>query len=453
MYRQLKECASEKMLQEESCLALLKQVNGAVKIFSLSERNETTLALDRATGLVEDLYPFKNYLSGTEKEVNYFVLLQNNFELRANGGFVGSYAVITARDGKFGIRFEDIYTPDGQLIGYVEPPQPIQKAFKKGGLYLRDADFEPDFPSSARALSWFFEKGNEATPDMMITLSFATVKEIVELVGEVEVSEYNLALNKENIYAFLQGESEVGFFPGSTQKKDAIAATGKAVLRKLSSLSITEKARLFNLVFDDLQKKNVVVYSSNEALENMFLSSGFGGEWKGMDCIEEGCVGDKFGIVEMNLGANKANCCVKRQTDHSIHFTDGVIRHKVSVWFENQSEMENPNPPLFYGGNYISYLRFYLPKEAINLKVSTSEEIRNVEKYGFREIGFFHTTKAKERSILELEYEIPALEQKGYQLNILKQNGVVESPQSIDLFGRKITTDLNDDFVVIEEIK
>jgi len=56
------------------------------------------------------------------------VLLQNENELRASGGFIGSYGILTINDGKWqDLEINDVYQADGQLKGHVEPPAEIKK--------------------------------------------------------------------------------------------------------------------------------------------------------------------------------------------------------------------------------------------------------------------------------------------------------------------------------------
>ena len=63
----------------------------------------------------------------------YIVLLQNNRELRATGGFVGSYVRVIWDMGKLvDLGVQDIYVPDGKLVGHVEPPYPVQESFRQG---------------------------------------------------------------------------------------------------------------------------------------------------------------------------------------------------------------------------------------------------------------------------------------------------------------------------------
>jgi hypothetical protein len=76
--------------------------------------------------------PFVDKLPSLLGNKNYLVLLQNDTELRPSGGFLGSYAKVElASTGIKNISVQDIYVPDGQLLGHVDPPLPIQQAFGK----------------------------------------------------------------------------------------------------------------------------------------------------------------------------------------------------------------------------------------------------------------------------------------------------------------------------------
>ena len=80
----------------------------------------------------------------------FIVLLQNNWELRPSGGFMGSYALVQFENNVLkDISVQDIYVPDGQIQGHVNPPKPVLQAFQQGFWRLRDANWDPDFQKSA----------------------------------------------------------------------------------------------------------------------------------------------------------------------------------------------------------------------------------------------------------------------------------------------------------------
>src|SRR4030042_5849513 len=87
----------------------------------------------------------------------FLILLQNNQELRPTGGFMGSYAILKTQDFKLkDLKVEDIYETDGKVSAHINPPAPIQEAFHLGTWRLRDANWDPNFKSTAETLDWIF---------------------------------------------------------------------------------------------------------------------------------------------------------------------------------------------------------------------------------------------------------------------------------------------------------
>ncbi len=425
--------------------------------------------LTNTLNLLPELKPFLphlDYLLGQEKPTTYLILLQNNYEMRANGGFFGSYAVVEVGPLDFDVRFQDIYVPDGALPGHVDPPAPIQTAFKQGWYKLRDSDWESDFPTSAKTIRWFFEKGNEINPDFLVTLNLATIEKIVALVGEVYVPEYDLKLDSENLYTLLQNKAEIDFFPGSTQKKDVLTAAGRALVKKLTGLSPSQYLAIANILTAELNQGNLLLNASNPNVQKTIEEVDWAGKLVVPACQKPNCLNDTYLLIEANLGANKANCCVDRKTTHTVTKAETEINHLVNVSFTNNSVRENPLPPRFYGGNYITYLRFYIPENATNLRLTAQPTLpktllqypqpfdgidqTNFDQrfvYGLREIGLFHLTAAGTKSAIQVSYELPLTgDPNSYQLNLLKQHGLAKSPSDINLFGKSSSTDLTTDF-------
>ena len=461
------------------------------------------------TLFLKPYFPFIDYLLGTQKPTSYLVLLGNDTEMRANGGFVGSYAkvviarsettkqsptfVIPAQAGihqitpHVDLSFQDIYVPDGQLQGYVTPPLPIQEAFQHGTWQLSNADWEPDFPTAATTLRWFFVKGNEINPDNLVLLNLSTIKKILDVVGTIDVPEYQAHLTPDNLYLFLQGKAETNFFPGSTQKKDALTAVGSALMTKFKKLPLTQKLRIAQILYQDLLNQNILINSTNKDFQTLLESKNFAGKLAS-------ATSDTYLLVETNLGANKANAYVTRQTDHVISFQNGQTTHQVTLKLANSSPESRPNPPFQYGGDYVAYLRFYLPNNAQNIQVasvsgsviakeqgdcgnlttchsgldpepisitpSSTVIARNevtwqsikitptvIQKYSLTEVGFWLTTPAQNQTVTTLSYTLPTAQDK-YSLTILKQHGLISSPQTIKINQKTFSTNLTNDYLL-----
>ena len=87
----------------------------------------------------------------------YLVVFQNNTELRATGGFIGSFALVDFANGK--IKHIEIptggpYDLAGSLRETVMSPQPLH--IVNPIWQFQDANWFPDFPTSAKKIMWFY---------------------------------------------------------------------------------------------------------------------------------------------------------------------------------------------------------------------------------------------------------------------------------------------------------
>ena len=110
---------------------------------------------------------------GKDKEKTYLILFQNNYERRATGGFLTSYAYFRIKDGKMDIeRSSDIYSLDESISSHpVAPPEIL--TFHKGvsQFYVRDSNLSPDLPESIKLFESLYNRsGNKVDYDGVIML-------------------------------------------------------------------------------------------------------------------------------------------------------------------------------------------------------------------------------------------------------------------------------------------
>lgn len=295
---------------------------------------------------------------GFDRPKEYIVLLQNNMELRSSGGFMGSFARIKVTKGKLELlKIEDIYIPDGQLDGHVDPPWPIQAAFGQGWFKLRDSNWDPDFPSSAKTIEWFFEHGGEATADGIVAVNLEVLKVLLRLTGPIYLVDEPEKINYENFYKTTQTAVEEGFFPGSIQKTNFLSKLGKAVFSEVASLSLQKKLQLPSLGFSLLRDRQVLIYVKDDKIQSQVNKLGFDGGLLGL--AQSGS--DYLSLFENNLGANKANCCVNRKIDLKTTTNSGITHHALKIDYENTNPVSLKKPPQYWGGAYVNYLRIGIP--------------------------------------------------------------------------------------------
>lgn len=392
---------------------------------------------------------------GFDHPKEYLVLLQNNTELRASGGFMGSYARVQFARGQMHVlKIEDIYVPDGALQGHVDPPVPIQQAFGQGWFRLRDSNWDVDFPSAATTIQWFFEHGGEPKADGLIAINLTLVRELLRATGPLTLPLESTPITSDTVYARTQAAAELGFFPGSTQKRDFLSALGREVLRSWPSVPPLRKLQFVVHVFTLVRERQIFVAFANPHVVHVASALHATGALPILSSAE-----DFFSVSESNLGSNKANCCVKRDIDMTITTKDHQLQHVVRITFTNDNPATLKNPPVSWGGAYLMYLRVLLPRDAVLRDVKVGDLPRQMQssdlvlllpeqafmapeaaradlvtvqaydKQGLQSVGFWVLVDAKKTQDVVLRYALPLHGQQ--VLRVQKQGGIDALPITI----------------------
>ena len=304
------------------------------------------------------LLPFFSWFLGKDGERTFLVLLQNNNELRPGGGFIGSFALLKFSEGKLtGFEVKDVYWADGQLKGHVKPPEPLLEVVGDGGWYLRDSNWDPDFPRSAKTASWFLKKEIGVKPDGVIAFNLRAAQILLSELGELYLPDFNEKINSSNLFERAEFYSETNFFPGSTQKMSFLGSLGKQLFEEIKTADSSKQIRVAKAIYQALQEKEIMVWTENEKLNKALKANNWLGELKQLLPAKQGGFSDYLMIVEANIGVNKANYFLRRGIEEVVKIKeDGKIDHTLKIQYENTAQ-SNKWP----GGNYKSFLRIFLP--------------------------------------------------------------------------------------------
>ncbi len=289
---------------------------------------------------------------GSKEKKTYLVLFQNNMELRPTGGFIGSFALITFESGRMiDINVQDVYSADGQLKGHVEPPFPIKQYLGEGGWYLRDANWDPDFPSSANKIEWFLEKEIDQKVDGVFAIDLEIVKELLKVTGSLNLKDYNKTIDYKNIYEVTQTEVEEDFFPGSRKKSSFLAALSKELISTLVNNKDLNNIKLAQVFINGLKEKHIQLFFHNEKVQKEISNFNFDG-----GVVPKNCSGNCFynfvSYIDSNIGVNKANLYIERSASLDVFLRDNVVTNVLRISIKN-----NANPALGDKVRYKSYLR------------------------------------------------------------------------------------------------
>lgn len=421
---------------------------------SIKETEKYTTLLNFAfatSGVWEDLL-------GVRGKRKYLVLFQNNMELRPGGGFIGSYAILTLDKGKIEFKIHDVYDADGQLKGHIEPPFPIRRYLGKVHWYLRDSNFDVSFPKSAATSAYFLnlETGEKVNGVIGVDVSF--LKNLMEAIGPVYVSDYKENVNTENIFYLTESYAEKDFFPGSSQKKDFLRSLFNELQFKLTKDKKIPYLAVLASLEKSLNEKHLLFTFSEQSIQEMFSAN----NWSSAiptQAVKKDTVYDFLGINEANLGMNKTNYFVTRSITKAVSVSEtGEITSTLALNYKNSSDGKWP------GGDYINYLRIIVPQgseidlieidgkaqeltpaitnflqyEAKTFKPPTGLEVEKYSEEGKAIFGFLFNTPAGKSKTVKINYKLaekinPAKIENNYNFYFFKQPGIDNIPVNFSL--------------------
>ena len=326
---------------------------------------------------------------GSEGSKTYLVLFENNMELRPTGGFIGSYGLLTFDGGRLSdFAISDVYSADGQLNGHVEPPAPIKDYLGEANWWLRDSNWDPDFPTSAKRAEWFLNKEMDRSVDGVISVDLNPVKDFLAVNGPISLQDYSLNISSENLYEKVQSEVQDNFFPGTHKKASFLTALSRNILSEAGSLSSKEKLSTLRLIYKSLNEKHIQVFLHDADFQRSMSNLGWDGSVFIPACGDT-CYSDLMGVVEANVGVNKSNYFVKRSVDVNVDIARNEIDRALTLTLQNSA-----NASLGVSGRYKSYVRLLVPEDSADVQVTSNfgqnTEILNPEisnAKGRKEIG------------------------------------------------------------------
>lgn len=387
-----------------------------------SKLPEASLALEQATQLLNVL----PVLLGLNAEKTYLILLQNSDELRPTGGFIGSYGLVKLKDGSLTeLKVDDIYNLEGQLSSVSSPPEELRKYLGQERLYLRDANWEPDFPTTAFQVSSLYSKLTNQDIDGVIGINLQVFKKLLNIVGPVSLSDSDEMITADNFTDKALNRTEVRFFPGSTGKRDFLGEVGQVTLERLLKLDNSGIAQTMMTLNDSIKSKDLLLFSKDAASQKYFLDQNMAGNII-LPPVRAGQVNDYIFIVDSNLGINKVNQFIEQKADYNVTYDrDGVATSRLTVDYTHKS-----NSSSWPSGVYKDYVRVYLPMgiKDVSLQSDTSSnsdlKIRTI--YGRTEVGYLLEVKPGSTKKVILSYKLPeklARSLKNLNLYVQKQPG------------------------------
>jgi len=395
-------------------------------------------------------------LLGMEEPQTYLILAQNEDELRPTGGFISGAGRITLDGGRIAeLDFHDAnYVDDYTHKPYPEPPEPLLEYMGAELWLLRDANWSPDFPTSARQAAHFYEYGQGMPVDGVIALDQRAVELAMAGLGEVDVPGVEEPVTASNVRQFLRAAWNPGE-AGVTRewlysRKEFIGHLAAAIRQRVEQdPGSVDWVQVAQALYRALEGRHLLVFMDDVDVARALARLG----WDG--ALRESA-GDYLMVVDANLGFGKVNPLVDERLDYRVAlYSDGTAAAELVLTYVHQGVREGVGCRHFfpYVGDlayedmvhrcYYDYLRVYVPSGSI-LRAATShptpgewllrgepddgQAITLGDELGRTVFAQFFVVEYGQTLVTRLVYDLPQVTwlnegQRHYSLLIQKQPG------------------------------
>lgn len=285
-------------------------------------------------------------LLGSPTPQKFLVVMMSNAESRSVGGFPGSYAIISAHDGK--LQLERV----GRASGEFAPRQDLQlnvaQEFKdryefNGYRTVGTLVLTPDFPTAAQLFV-------EALPQMIgesvsgvIGIDPYALAAMLRLTGPISVPTWPVPIDERNVTSILLHEQyvELGGARGDFQG-DVV----RQVYEKLSGGAVPSPSALVEALGPAVRGRRLQLYSTDRFVQDFFVRTGSAGAITTPE-------GDSFGIFNQNLVGNKIDWFLQRRVDLDVDYdpSTGSVRTRAKITLTNRAPTAGLPPGVIASDN------------------------------------------------------------------------------------------------------
>ena len=307
----------------------------------------TIVTIDTLGGLLASM-------AGFDDPRLWLVVFQNNAELRASGGFMGSFGLAKVDNGELSI--VDIpgggtYDHRGSFRKNVVSPEPLHLI--NPVWEFQDSNWWPDWPTTAKKVMWFYEQGNGATVDGVVSFTPAFLERVLDITGPITLEgEYGFVIDKYNAYDVIQTLSERKQ-DITREPKKIIDDLARTILEQRDTLITSENIPdIISLVLESIEERQLLVYWNEPSGQQVLADNGWDGSLVTAD------TNDYLMVVHTNIAGGKSDRVIRDvvEVDSSIA-TTGVIKNTVTLTRTHHGKEGTG----FSGVRNVDYIRFYVP--------------------------------------------------------------------------------------------
>ena len=388
--------AQPALLQSQTALQGAMQARQRIDLTGLSPTLRAWLRrLDPYLSSFKDMLSLAQTLpdllgGGQEGPKTYLILVQNEDELRATGGYITAVGKAVVWNAKL-ISWNVVDSSSVDDINKAYPPAPWQmRSFMNIPITVfRDANWSPDYPTTALWAEYLYAYTNSFSVNGVVTIDQHVLRTLLSVTGPLYVSEINITMTSDNVEEIMRAQKvppPQELHDPNWYRKHFLNPIAAAILNRVLSGHDLSWEQLLRAMLAELDQRHILVKLDNPTLSKSLAERG----WDGAVTRR---AGDYLMAVDTNVGYNKTNAVVSENLAYEVNLMDlslptsnlAVIHHNAAQGPDGKCDQRpagvDPSTLEFwYNINrcYYNYLRVYVPSGA-QLKSATPHAVTRDE--------------------------------------------------------------------------
>lgn len=418
-------------------------------------KNTLSNAGEYAPDIKSALTIFPRLLGVNTPVKRYMIIMQNDKEIRATGGFMTNYATFKIKDGLLQSDFssKDMYSIDYALDiidAYTDfseyttnAPSAYHKYLKLERWYVRDMNAFPDFVMSMQQFLKFYDWAGRINPyeiktvDGIVAIDTNVISELLDVTGPVTVN--GVTYDRDNVVLELERIASLALAEQVGRKK-VLGDLMEAMLINLFESDKNLWSRIIEKGVSLANRKHVQIYLPNDADAQALIEKyNFAGR------IKDPVVGDYLLANSTNLGGDKTNWFVKREISQNVAKENDKWVKTVSIKYTYPTPSEQYSP---FIKRFRDWLRLYVPNGSQVISVEGTEDgTETGQESGKTFITGYIELGPEETKELKFKYVLPdnTVAADKYVLTLQKQAGQPEETYNITINGKTNTFKIDTD--------
>lgn len=405
-------------------------------IAQLHQAGELLPSMIMATRILEQHGDQLPWILGLDAPRRLLVVLQNPFELRPTGGFIGLVCVLQIAQAVPNV--ESCRPSEAFDVPTSDPmPFPYKQYLRLGGYYLRDANWSPDFPTTAQTLKMFWELNQQAPVDGVIAADIYALLPLLDTTGALTLADGSILTADRLVEATLTRYYDRTVYRDKSSLADILPVLLNRILKSnlptlVGTIKAVQTAAAERHFFVTLDQPDWA--SALSALD-----------WDGALTPP---TQHTLRIVDADVGYGAVNAFIERLTQYDIELdAQGVpLTATVTLTYTNQYSPWAESTTAFAvngqctdpqtlelqrrPGCYADYLRVFTPRGSTLIQISGVENSLGSDIQHEHMVfgGYFRILPGEQRSI-QIQYRLPALTPGRFVIE--KQAGLVDAPSVV----------------------